>query len=210
MQLAKYLAELKKIELLKEEEEQRLWESYKNNGDMDARQRLIESYQPLVFKQASSYLGYENIMDVVQEGLIGLIEAVESYDITKGVAFSLYAVHRVRGRMKNFLSKEGASDIACIEAANADGSENIKDSIVDTSPSTTEQAEMHELTSRVMTAMDRLPAKEKAVLEGIYLKSATANEVASILDVSAAHIYRLQKSGIRRVRGMLARFIHNW
>lgn len=210
MQLAEYLAEIRRIKILEPAEEAALWASYKDTGDMVARRRLIESYQPLVFREAARYQGYENVMDVVQEGLIGLIEAVESYEPARGVAFSLYAVHRVRGRMRSFLHEEGAAGIACMEGATEDGTETMKDSIVDRGPSTVEQAETHELTRRVRAAMERLPQKEKAVLEGIYLEDATAGEVAGLLDVSASHIYRLQKSGIRRVRGMLSRFMHNW
>ena len=44
-------------------------------------------------------------MDAVQEGTIGLIEAVERYDPDDGAAFSLYAVHRVRGRVRDFLRR---------------------------------------------------------------------------------------------------------
>ena len=51
------------------------------------------------------------------------------------------------------------------------------------------------------------PAWTRLVLEGVYLKSEAAAKLADVLDVSAAHIYRLQKSGIRRVRGMLTRFM---
>lgn len=45
-------------------------------------------------------------MDLVQEGIIGLIEAVEKFDHERGVAFSLYAIHRIRGRMLNFMGKK--------------------------------------------------------------------------------------------------------
>ena len=73
-----------------------------------------------------------------------------------------------------------------------------------------EQAESHELAKRLHQAMDRLPAKEKAVLEGMYMQSEAAGDMAEGLQVSISHIYRLQKNGIRRVRGMLSRFMQNW
>ena len=46
-----YLKELQKITLLEPDEERALWQAYKDNGDMMARSRLIEQYQPLVFKE---------------------------------------------------------------------------------------------------------------------------------------------------------------
>lgn len=210
MQFEQYIAELSRSRLLAPAQEQMLWRKYKEEGDEDARRLLIESYQPLVFKQALPYRQLQNIMDVVQEGTIGLIEAVENYDPGRGVAFSLFAVHRIRGRMLNFLRKEGNSDVACIDVLMRDGGVSIKDNLMDMSPSVMEQAESHELAKRLHQAMDRLPAKEKAVLEGMYMQSEAAGDMAEGLQVSISHIYRLQKNGIRRVRGMLSRFMQNW
>ncbi|MDD6133132.1 MAG: sigma-70 family RNA polymerase sigma factor [Selenomonadaceae bacterium] len=210
MQFEQYIAELSRVRLLEPAREQVLWRKYKEEGDEDARRLLIESYQPLVFKQALPYRQLQSVMDMVQEGTVGLIEAVEHYEPERGVAFSLFAVHRIRGRMLNFLQKEGNSDVACMDALPADGGDSLKDNLADMSPSVMEQAESHELASRLHQAMDRLPAKEKAVLEGLYMQSEAAGDMAEGLQVSISHVYRLQKNGIRRVRGMLSRFMHNW
>ena len=210
MRFEQYVAELSRVKLLEPEQEQRLWQAYKQTGDEEARRILIESYQPLVFKQALPYRGLQNIMDIVQEGTIGLIEAVEHYDPGRGVAFSLFSVHRIRGRMLNFLRKEGVVDVACMDAAVIAGGMTLKENLIDTAPSVAEQVEDHELMTRVRQAMDRLPLKEKAVLESIYIQSETATDVADGLQLSTSHIYRLRKSGIRRVRGMLSRFIQHW
>ena len=145
-------------------------------------------------------------MDVIQEGTVGLIEATESFDWQRGVAFSLFAVHRIRGRMLNFLQREGKRDVACMDAPRADGREPWE-LLPDTGLSVAEQAELGLMTKELHRALARLPQKERLVLEGVYLKSEAAAKLADVLDVSAAHIYRLQKSGIRRVRGMLARFM---
>ena len=115
LRLEEYIQELKKIEILSPEEETRLWEACKTRHDESARAKLIQSYQPLVFKQATPYRASEHIMDVLQEGTVGLIEAVESFDPSRGVAFSLFAVHRIRGRMIDFLKKEGDSAAPCID-----------------------------------------------------------------------------------------------
>ena len=211
MRFEEYIKELQNVQLLTQDEEAMLWQRYKTQGDMAARRRLIESYQPLVFKQALPYRSFPGIMDVIQEGTVGLIEAVERYEPTRGVAFSLFAVHRIRGRMLDFLKKEGASDVACMDARPEDGGETWKESLADASAlSVPETAESHELAGRLHAAMDRLPEKERAVLTGVFFESQPVEAVADALDVSTSHIYRLQKSGIRRVRGMLSRFMHNW
>lgn len=209
MRLHEYLEEIKNIKLLEREEEALLWKKFKEENDGEARRRLIESYQPLVFGQASPYAEMQNVMDVVQEGTVGLIEAVEGYDHRAGVAFSLYAVHRIRGRMLNFLAKEHRADTPCMDETTPNGF-TVAECLVDASPSVAEQAESHELAGKLRGALSRLPQKERAVLESVYLKSEEIKTVAQEMKVSTSHIYRLQKKGIRRIRGMLSRFMHNW
>lgn len=58
--------------------------------------------------------------------------------------------------------------------------------------------------------MDRLPLKEQQVLQGMYLEDRPAQAVADAIDVSLGYVYRLQKQGVRRIRGMLSRFIHEF
>lgn len=206
MKLEEYLQELEKVELLAPEEEQSLWQAFKERGERAARQRLIESYQPLVFKTALPWRTSESIMDIIQEGTVGLIEAAENFDWKRGVAFSLFAVHRIRGRVLNFLQKEGSRDVTCMDAPRADGRAPWE-LLPDTTPSVAEQAELGFMTRELHQALARLPQKERVVLESMYLKSETIPKIADVLDVSASHIYRLQKSGIRRVRGMLSRIM---
>ena len=73
-----------------------------------------------------------------------------------------------------------------------------------------EQVENAVFSERLHSALDRLPGKEKAVLEGMYLGTADAKDMADSLSVSLAHVYHLRDKGIRRVRGMLARFKSSW
>lgn len=209
MQLDEYLSELNKVRLLEYHEEQELWRAYKESGDQEARRRLIEAYQPLVFKVAGSFRSLEDAMDVLQEGTVGLIESVEVFDYTRGVAFSLFASYRIRGRMYNFLKKEGRADVACLEAR---GSEQFSELelLADTGMAVSEQVELLEVSGRLQSAMSRLPTKEQMVLNRMYLKCQEAAKVAEEMNVSTSYIYRLHKSGVRRVRGMLSRFIHQW
>lgn len=213
MLFSEYVAALSEVELLSPEEEAALWRACKLEGDLQARARLIESYQPLVCREAQPFRTRPDVMDAVQEGTIGLIEAVERYEPRRGVAFSLYAVHRIRGRILDFLRREGGADIACLDSVTLDNGAqvNLKEGLPDAAAaSVAEQAEEAELSARLHGALARLPAKEKAVLEGIYLSGGEARDMAEGLKVSLAHVYRLREKGIRRVRGMLSRFRQNW
>ena len=206
---SEYMERLSAVQKLTLEEEHVLWRAYKEESDEAARRRLIEAYQPLVFREVQPYRALPTVMDAVQEGTIGLIEAVERYDPTRGVAFSLYAVHRVRGRILNFLRREGAVDLPCLDAETG-ALETAKEMLVDERPSVSELAEHHALLGVLGAALARLPARERLVLEGVTIGGTRAQAMAASLGVTPAHIYRLQKNGIRRVRGMLSRFMQHW
>ena len=209
MRLQEYLAEITKIVLLEPAEEHALWLGFKQQGDLDCRRRLIEQYQPLVIKALARWRANEALlMDLVQEGTVGLIEAVENFDPDRGVAFSLYAIHRIRGRMLNYLAKESKTrqyslDTPC---ADADGL-TVADTLTDGSLSVAETAERNFLLAQMHTAMDRLPVKERLALNGVVLEEREPCQVASSLQITPSHLSRLQRQGIRRVRGMLSRLM---
>jgi RNA polymerase sporulation-specific sigma factor len=197
MRLQDYLAEVTKIVLLEPVVEKELWLQYKNQADLDSRRQLIEQYQPLVVKALSPWRANEAIlMDLVQEGIVGLIEAVENFQPERGVAFSLYAIHRIRGRMLNYLEKE-----------NKTVQVSLAEALPDNSPSVAETAERNFLVEQLHSAMERLPSKERLALSGVYFEEQEPRQVASTLQISPSHVYRLQQQGIRRVRGMLSRLM---
>jgi RNA polymerase sporulation-specific sigma factor len=209
LRLQDYLSEVTKIKLLEPAQENQLWFFYKQQGDLDSRRRLIEQYQPLVIKALSRWRGNDAIlMDLVQEGTIGLIESVENFDPARGVAFSLYAIHRIRGRMLNYLEKEAKTAQLSMDGTR-ESAEGLAfaDTITDRSFSVAETAEHNFLVEQLRLAMGRLPSKERQALNGVFIEGREPRQVASLLQVSSSHLYRLQKQGIRRVRGMLSRLM---
>ena len=207
--LQKYLTELKKIRMLSPEEERELW-IREEEGDEEAHQKLISSYQPLVFKTAVQFHMPEEVtLELIQEGTIGLLEAAESYDYTKGVAFCLYAVHRIRGRMCDFMNREFSREEVSLDRKTAEGW-SLAEFIPGMQLLPEEVAERHAVSSRVSQAIDRLPQKEKQVLQGIFLENKTPSVLAADIKVTPGHIYRLEKQGVRRIRGMLSRFMRDF
>ena len=207
--LQQYLTELKKIKMLSPEEERELW-IREEEGDEEAHQKLISSYQPLVFKTAVQFHMPEEItLELIQEGTVGLLEAAESYDYTKGVAFSLYAVHRIRGRMCDFMNREFSREELSLDRETAEGW-SLAEFIPGMQMLPEEVAERHAVSSRVSQAIDRLPQKEKQVLQGIFLDNKTPSVLAADIKVTPGHIYRLEKQGVRRIRGMLSRFMRDF
>lgn len=202
--LEEYKSFLATLTKLSREEEEELWKQYKEQDLLEARQSLIEHYQPLVFREAMKYGLQEAVtLDLIQEGTVGLMEAVERFDPSQGVAFSLYALHRVRGRMLNFLKRNGSEVLL-------DDGEKEKVFLTEAIPDTAfESADKSVLNMAVSHAVSRLPVKEQDVIRRVYLNEQTAQETAHAMDVSTAYVYRLEKRGIRRLRGMLSKLIHD-
>lgn len=207
--LETYLKELQQIKLLDPEEEKVLWRAYKDQGSQESRRRLIEQYQPLVFREAMRWhIPRDMLQDALQEGTLGLIEAVERYDYRRNIAFPIFAVHRIRGEILDFLQKENKRSSLSLDEPDENGV-TLRDQLPDRAEDLAERTGRQILFEHVAQTLQRLPQKEQIVVEGVYLKDQQQKSLAHDLSVSLPYVYRLQKRGIRRVRGMLSRFIHD-
>ena len=87
-----YLQEVKKYPILTEEEEKELAIRLKETGDVDAAYKLTTANLMLVVKIAMTFKReWQNLMDLVQEGNVGLMKAVKNFDPFRGVRLSAYA-----------------------------------------------------------------------------------------------------------------------
>jgi RNA polymerase sporulation-specific sigma factor len=204
--LKQYIGEIRKVKILPAEEEKALWRAAAA-GSEEAREKLIISYQPLVLKTAAGFkLPEEQLLELAQEGMVGLIEAAERFEHERGVAFSLFAIHRIKGRMLDYLKKY-CGDGLCFNCFQAEAG-GFWDKIADSAAGPEEIAEENFIVGKVAQVMAFLPENERKVLRGIYLEHRSPDMLARMIKVSQAHIYRLHKQGVRRIRGMLSRFIH--
>ena len=95
--LSAYLAAIRQIELLSPEEEKELARRYREQGDIKAAELLVMSNLRFVVHLAKGYDGYGlAIHDLIQEGNLGLMKAVETYDPQKGVRLLSWAVHWIK------------------------------------------------------------------------------------------------------------------
>lgn len=90
--LKQYLKEISKHNLLSREEEEELVAALVETGDIEVAKKLVYANLRLVVKIAMEYKSaYKNIMDLIQEGNIGLMKAVSNYNPDKGAKLSYYA-----------------------------------------------------------------------------------------------------------------------
>ena len=105
--LSTYLAEISKIPLLSTSDEIRLAKQAQT-GDAEARHKLIISNLRLVVSIAKKYLYYGlPLLDLIEEGNVGLMKAVERYDPDRGCKFSTYATWWIRQAVTRALSNHG-------------------------------------------------------------------------------------------------------
>ena len=102
--LQAYLAEVRRHPLLEPEEERELAIRYTETQDPDAAARLVTANLRLVVKLAFQYhRQWANVLDLIQEGNVGLVEALSRYDPYRGVRFSSYAQYWIRAMILRFL-----------------------------------------------------------------------------------------------------------
>ena len=105
--LQRYLTEIRRFPLLGRDEEHRLAVKYKDYGDVQAAYKLVTSNLRLVVMIAREYQkAFKNLLDLIQEGNMGLMEAVKNFDPYRGVRFPSYAVWWIRAYMIRYIMND--------------------------------------------------------------------------------------------------------
>jgi RNA polymerase sigma-32 factor len=102
--LTPYLAEIQRFKMLERHEEYRLARRWREHGDHEAAQKLVNSHLRLVAKIARGYRGYGlPIPDVISEGNIGLMRAAQRFEPEKGFRFATYATWWIRASIQEYI-----------------------------------------------------------------------------------------------------------
>lgn len=103
--LHRYLQEINQYRLLTREETDELARKYQETGDRDAAYRLVTANLRLVVKVAMDFQKYwmQNFLDLIQEGNVGLVQAVKKFDPFRGVKFSYYAAFWIRAYILKYI-----------------------------------------------------------------------------------------------------------
>jgi RNA polymerase sigma-32 factor len=102
--LQRYLAEIRRIPVLSREEEHALAVRWHEHGDRQAAWRLVTANLRLVVMIAREYQrAVHNLLDLIQEGNVGLLEAVKNFDPYRGIRFPSYAVWWIRAYVIRYI-----------------------------------------------------------------------------------------------------------
>lgn len=87
-----------------------LWEKYFQNKTLELKNELVLSYvylvKKIVLRMMPTYEGYNNYDDMVSNGIFGLMDAVEKYDLSRNVKFEHYAAMRIKGEIIDQIRKQ--------------------------------------------------------------------------------------------------------
>ena len=102
--LTRYLEEIRRFPMLEPQDEFMLAKRWREHGDRDAAHKLVTSHLRLVAKIAMAYRGYGlPISEVISEGNVGLMQAVNRFEPAKGFRFSTYAVWWIKAAIQEYI-----------------------------------------------------------------------------------------------------------
>ncbi len=102
--LQRYLQEIHAYPMLTADEETSLAKKFHNENDIEAARKLVTSHLRLVVRIAMEYRSaYHNLLDLIQEGTVGLLHAVKNFDPDKGARLSTYASWWIRSFVLKFI-----------------------------------------------------------------------------------------------------------
>lgn len=208
-----YYREIRKYHPLPPALEQRLTILIQQ-GDGQARQTLIEHNLRLVTHIAKTYYHPKvELMDLIQEGNLGLIEAVDRFNPEMGLRFSTFAVWWIRKRILRYLGR--SEDLVRLDTP-IKGEEGealcLGDTIMDEETilggpaceGQDTQLEQEESRQQMLKRIERLSKREKEVLMMLYgvteERALTPREVAERLGVFPRSVRRIRDKALRRLQ----------
>ena len=210
-----YLRDISRYQPLTQEQELTLAQRARQ-GDTEAREQLIHAHLLMVVNIARQYQrpGVE-MLDLIQEGNIGLIKAVDMFDSAQGNRLSTLAFYWINKHIQRFLNHE-PDDLVSLDMEIYDGAETLllSDTIEDkgtilggqTIPHIDAEMEHEEMQRQVREMLSRLPKREREVLRLLYgldnYPVLSRNEVAQIIGVSLQYISRIRIDTLRRLKKM--------
>jgi RNA polymerase sigma-32 factor len=103
--LQRYFLEIRDFGVLTREEEKALAIRYQEQGDLSAGERLIKAHLKLVVRIAMEFFRYwsRSLLDLIQEGNVGLVRALDKFDPYRGIKFSYYASFWIKAHLLKFI-----------------------------------------------------------------------------------------------------------
>jgi len=169
-----------------------------SNGDEEAREELILAYRPMVYWLAKKLkVPYSTYPDLIQEGIVSLIKAVDLFQVERNNCFSTYAYYKIKGGMINFIQRVEAKAPLPVD------DETVLMHEGSLASSLYEQAEKTEWSLDLKQAMNSLSQRESDIVRLLVIEGKAAKELAEEAGLDISHIYRIRRKAISKLRKWL-------
>ena len=209
-----YCQEVARYRMLSEQEERAVIERM-SQGDMQARKVLIESYLRLVVSMAknSKFRHQAEVLDLIQEGNIGLIKAADCFDASLGYSFAGFATECIKNRILLFVQNKSEELLMLDSKVFEDDEEYVchGDLVVDEAnvlgSASYESAEnmmiSEEIKQGVYAALKQLPRRERMVVQLLYGLGVrdvmSLQEVAMLIGVSKERVGQIRDGALKQL-----------
>lgn len=180
------------------------------NGDKDARNKLIEHNLRLVAHIVKKYyMSISEQDDLVSIGTIGLIKAVDTFDVSKGIRLSSYAARCIENEILMFFRncKKSAQDVSMNEPIDTDKDGNAlilmdvmatEDLIVEELDTKIKSEQLYKYIEEILSPREKIIIKLRYGLNGKL--PLTQREVAKKLNISRSYVSRIEKKSLLTLR----------
>ena len=206
------------LTVLKEEEKMALLREIQETGSKAARDKLIQGNLRLVLSVIQRFTGRgEDMEDLFQVGVVGLIKAINHFDLSKEVRFSTYCVPMISGELRRYLRdfNQIATEIGAKREDVVIALESITDPVSLYEPVYSDSGDtlyvMDQISDRdsmenwlgelsIREAMQGLGQREKNILYLRFFRGKTQMEVAGEIGISQAQVSRLEKGALLKIK----------
>lgn len=180
------------------------------NGDEEARDVLIEHNLRLVAHIIKKYYSSTNDQDdLVSIGTIGLIKAIDTFDMDKGIKLSSYAARCIENEVLMYFrsTKKTSRDVSMNEPIDTDKEGNTltmmelmstEDTIIDDLDTKIKSSQLHNYIDEVLTDRERKIIILRYGIDGN--DELTQREVAQIMNISRSYVSRIEKKALQKLR----------
>jgi RNA polymerase primary sigma factor len=208
-----YFNEISEFNPLSREEEYSLWERYRKNNDINARDKLINSNLKFVASVARGYQGLGlSYSDLIAEGNCGLMKAIDRFDYEKGYKTISYSVWWIKQAILEALKErtgiEGESLPQDYEKQNSLNDDEytvdniVKDEYIDYS--TVDDVKTDELKSIIIDLIDCLTEREKYVISEYFglesKKCLTLEDIGSNIGLTKERVRQIKEKALKKLR----------
>lgn len=193
------------------EKEEQFFLTEWSKGDLGAKEILIERNMRLVAHIAKKYQGFgEDMEELISIGTIGLIKAVNTYNMERGCRLGTYAARCIENELLMFFrgKKKSSREVSLYEPIGTDKEGNqikLMDIVESDLPQLADQVELKKNIALIYTSIPKvLDERERFIIcrrYGLYnTRPSTQREIADALGISRSYVSRIEKKALMKLR----------